>query len=177
MTVIYDTIAKPYAIAAFSFAVEHSNVKHWQSMLKLGSEIIRDQHMVALLSAMIPAKKLANFFISIHQHKFDIYYYNLIRIMANNGRLAALPFVSKQFNTLLMEYESIIELNIISAKRLNKDQLTNITSIMRQRLSYKVYTICKIDKSIIGGIIVYIGNKMVIDASIRSRLNRLACFL
>ena len=60
-----------------------------------------------------------------------------------------------------------------SATELSNEQLAKITAAMEKRLSRKVKLNCKIDKSVMAGIIIRAGD-MVIDGSVRGRLDRLA---
>ena len=60
-----------------------------------------------------------------------------------------------------------------SATELSDEQLAKITAAMEKRLSRKVKLNCKIDKSVMAGVIIRSGD-MVIDGSVRGRLERLA---
>ncbi|MCE1713607.1 ATP synthase F1 subunit delta, partial [Enterobacter hormaechei] len=59
-----------------------------------------------------------------------------------------------------------------SASELNEQQQAKISAAMEKRLSRKVKLNCKIDKSVIAGVVIRAGD-MVIDGSIRGRLDRL----
>ncbi|MCE1694961.1 ATP synthase F1 subunit delta, partial [Enterobacter hormaechei] len=54
----------------------------------------------------------------------------------------------------------------------NEQQQAKISAAMEKRLSRKVKLNCKIDKSVIAGVVIRAGD-MVIDGSIRGRLDRL----
>ena len=60
-----------------------------------------------------------------------------------------------------------------SATALSEEQLSKISAAMEKRLSRKVKLNCKIDKSVMAGVIIRSGD-MVIDGSVRGRLERLA---
>ncbi|MCE1857422.1 ATP synthase F1 subunit delta, partial [Enterobacter hormaechei] len=65
-----------------------------------------------------------------------------------------------------------VDVEVISASELNEQQLAKISVAMEKRLSRKVKLNCKIDKSVIAGVVVRAGD-LVIDGSIRGRLDRL----
>lgn len=65
------------------------------------------------------------------------------------------------------------EVEVTSATELSDEQLAKITAAMEKRLSRKVKLNCKIDKSVMAGVIIRSGD-MVIDGSVRGRLERLA---
>ncbi len=168
----FITVARPYAKAAFDFAVEQNNLDGWQQMLTFAAEVTRNDDVADLLSNAAIAETQANVFIAICGEELDEHGQNLIKIMAENNRLITLPDVLAQFVQYREAYESTAEVEVISANALTKNQKAKITSAMEKRLSRKVKLNCKIDKSVMAGIIIRSGD-MVIDGSIRTRLQRL----
>jgi F-type H+-transporting ATPase subunit delta len=81
--------------------------------------------------------------------------------------------VLEQFIQLRAALESTVDVDVISANTLNEQQLSKIAAAMEKRLSRKVKLNCKIDKSVMAGVVIRAGD-MVIDGSIRGRLERLA---
>ena len=169
----FVTVARPYAKAAFDFAVEHQGVDRWQDMLAFAAEVTKNEHMAELLSGAIAPETLAESFIAVCGEQLDDNGQNLIRVMAENGRLKVLPDVLEQFVQLRAASEAIAEVEVTSATALSEEQLSKISAAMEKRLSRKVKLNCKIDKSVMAGIIIRAGD-MVIDGSVRGRLDRLA---
>lgn len=167
------TVARPYAKAAFDFAVEHQSIERWQQMLAFAAEVARNEQMADLLSGALSPVALSASFNAVCGDQLDEPAQNLIKVMAENGRLTALPAVLEQFIQLRDAYEAIAEVDVISASTLSDDQLTKISAAMEKRLSRKVKLNCKIDKSVMAGVIIRSGD-LVIDGSVRSRLERLA---
>ncbi|ENU1228426.1 MULTISPECIES: F0F1 ATP synthase subunit delta [Providencia] len=166
------TVARPYAKAAFDFAVENQAVAKWQEMLAFTAEVTRNEQVGELLSGSIAPETLAKTFISVCGDEIDEHVQNLIRVMADNGRLTTLPEVLTQFIQLRDSLESTIEVDVLSANELSEQQSAKISAAMEKRLSRKVKLNCKIDKSVIAGVIIRAGD-LVIDGSIRGRLERL----
>ncbi|MFP3029055.1 MAG: F0F1 ATP synthase subunit delta [Arsenophonus sp.] len=167
-------LARPYAKAAFDFAVENQVVDKWGNMLSFIAEATSNQQISnQLLSCSIAPETLAKIFITICADEIDEHVRNLIRIMAENGRLSTLPEVFKQFIQLRAFLESTVDINVISATEINKKQKFKISSAMEKRLSCcKVNLNCKIDNSVIAGLIIRAGD-LVIDGSVRGRIDRL----
>lgn len=168
----FVTVARPYAKAAFDFAVEHQSVDNWQHMLGFAAEVTKNEQVAELLSGALAPDTLSASFISICGDQLDANGQNLIKVMAENGRLKVLPDVLEQFVQLRAAQEATVEVEVTSANVLNEDQLSKISAAMEKRLSRKVKLNCKIDKSVIAGVIIRAGD-MVIDGSVRGRLNRL----
>jgi len=169
----FVTVARPYAKAAFDFAVEHNSVESWQHMLAFTAEVAKNEQMAELLSGALAPEKLSESFITICGEQLDVNGQNLIKVMAENGRLKVLPDVLKQFIQLRAALEATVEVEVISASTLSETQLSKISAAMEKRLSRKVKLNCKIDKSVMAGVIIRAGD-MVIDGSVRGRLDRLA---
>ncbi|HCR6027355.1 TPA: F0F1 ATP synthase subunit delta [Shigella flexneri] len=169
----FITVARPYAKAAFDFAVEHQSVERWQDMLTFAAEVTKNEQMAELLSGALAPEMLAESFIAVCGEQLDENGQNLIRVMAENGRLNALPDVLEQFIHLRAVSEATAEVDVISAAALSEQQLAKISAAMEKRLSRKVKLNCKIDKSVMAGVIIRSGD-MVIDGSVRGRLERLA---
>ena len=169
----FVTVARPYAKAAFDFAVEHQSIDRWQDMLAFVAEVTKNEQMTELLSGALAPETLSDVFIAVCGEQLDENGQNLIRVMAENGRLNALPDVLEQFIHLRAASEATAEVEVISAAQMSDEQLAKITAAMEKRLSRKVKLNCKIDKSVMAGVIIRSGD-MVIDGSVRGRLERLA---
>ncbi len=167
------TIARPYAKAAFDFAVEKSQLDQWGQMLSFAAEVAKNEQMKELLTGSVSAEKLAEIFVAVCGEQVDAHGQNLLKVMAENGRLQALPDVSEQFFALKQEHEKEIDVEVISASELSDEQLTSISSKLEQRLERKVKLNCSIDEALLGGVIIRAGD-LVIDNSARGRLNRLS---
>ncbi len=167
------TIARPYAKAAFDFAVEQNCIESWQKMLVLTSKVSQDEQIKSVLTSDMKPDSIAKLFIDICKDVLDEYGANFIKIMAENKRLALLPQVLVLFQQYALERASTADVEVISATELTQEQLNKISTAVEQRLSRKVNLKCHIDKSIISGVIIRMGD-MVIDSSIRGRLNRLS---
>ncbi|KAA8727006.1 MAG: F0F1 ATP synthase subunit delta [Ewingella americana] len=169
----FVTVARPYAKAAFDFAVEHQSLDRWQSMLAFTAEVTRNEQIEELLSGALAPETLSQTFIAVCGEQLDDAGQNLIKVMAENGRLRVLPEVLQQFIELRASLEAIAEVEVTSATPLSEDQQAKIAAAMEKRLSRKVKLNCKIDKSVLAGVVIRAGD-MVIDGSVRSRLERLA---
>ncbi|EKY3115628.1 F0F1 ATP synthase subunit delta [Cronobacter sakazakii] len=169
----FVTVARPYAKAAFDFAVEHQSLDRWQDMLAFAAEVAKNEQMAEFLSGALAPETLAESFIAICGDQLDANGQNLIRVMAENGRLKVLPDVLEQFIQLRAALEATVEVEVTSASALSDEQLAKISAAMEKRLSRKVKLNCKIDKSVMAGVIIRSGDT-VIDGSVRGRLERLA---
>lgn len=167
------TVARPYAKAAFDFAVEQNAIDKWQEMLVFASEVSVNESMQEVLSSAMAAETLASLFIDICGEQLDTHGQNMIKVLAENKRLSALPDVVALFNTFKADYEKEIDVQVTAATELSEKQLADLSVSLEKRLARKVKLHCSVDASLIAGMVIKAGDT-VIDGSIKSKLNRLS---
>lgn len=167
------TIARPYAKAAFDFAVERDQLDQWGQMLSFAAEVANNEQIHELLTSSMSAEKLAELFVSICGEQVDEFGQNLIKVMAENGRLEALPDVCAEYLLLKQEHEKEMTVEVTSATELSDQQKADISSKLEARLERKVQLNCSVDEALLGGVIIRAGD-LVIDNSARGRLSRLS---
>ncbi|MDU0353341.1 F0F1 ATP synthase subunit delta [Paraglaciecola aquimarina] len=167
------TIARPYAQAAFDYAVENKTVPQWQDMLAFAAEVSKNETVKSLLTGSIAAEKLAEIFNGVCGEQLDQQGQNFVQVLAENRRLQALPDISVLFNQLKADLDKEIDVDITSAVKLNKKQQTELSASLEKRLERKVKLNCSVDPELIAGVLIKAGD-IVIDGSLRSKLNRLS---
>jgi F-type H+-transporting ATPase subunit delta len=176
----FDTAARPYARALFELAVEESKLQQWQDNLQQAAAIAYDPDMLAMFEQpAVLATELAELFLSVAAAagvEDDADFSNLVALLAENDRLAALPTISVQFATLKQEAEGKIEVTVRSAQELTAEQQDKIASSMAKRLGKEVSITTEIDASLIAGAIVTAGD-LVIDGSVSGQMQKLTIAL
>jgi len=167
------TVARPYAKAAFDFAVEADAIENWLEMLVFASEVSKDDTMKGFLSGGASAEQAQDLFLKVCDVQLDSNGQNFIKVLAENGRLLVLPQVVTQFGELKAEHEKTVIVDVTSAVELTADKLTTLSAALEKRLARKVKLNCNVDVSIVSGLVIKAGD-MVIDGSVRNKLNRLA---
>ena len=95
-----------------------------------------------------------------------------VGLMAQKGRLALLPDAMKGFSTLLAEERNEKRAEVITAKPLSDMQREHLKHNLQVAFSADVRMEETVDPSLLGGLVVKVGSKMV-DASLKSKLERL----
>ncbi|HGO5856861.1 TPA: F0F1 ATP synthase subunit delta [Mannheimia haemolytica] len=168
-----STVARPYAKAAFDFALEQGQLEQWQQMLTFSAAVASDEQVASFLNSSLASGQISETFINICGEQLDQYGQNFIRVMADNKRLAVLPAVLNAFLELRAEQESIKDVEVVSADKLTDAQEAKIANAMEKRLGTKVRITSSIDSSLIAGVIIRYDD-VVIDGSSRGQLNRLS---
>jgi F-type H+-transporting ATPase subunit delta len=170
------TIARPYARAAFDYAVEQNRIEDWQAMLVFAAEVAKNESIVQLLNGSANAEQVTDIFVKVCDEQLDQYGQNLIKVMAENKRLNTLPEVSKLFAELKAEHDKEIEVSVLSAVELDAKQQASLSASLEKRLARKVKLNCRVDETVVGGLLIKAGD-MVIDSTIRGKLDRLTTAL
>ena len=167
------TVARPYAKAAFDFAIEANAVDTWLSMLAFAAEVSENETMTSYLSGGASVDQATDLFLKVCEDQLNGNAQNLIKVMAENQRLLVLPQVFTQFSELKAEYEQEIAVDVKSAVKLKAADKKAISAALEKRLARKVKLNCVVDANVVSGLLIKAGD-MVIDGSVRGKLNRLA---
>lgn len=167
------TVARPYAKAAFDFAVEQGAIENWLEMLVFAAEVAKNDSMQEFINGAASPDKMSDLFIQVCGEQLNEQGQNLIKVMAENGRLPALPGVVDMFAELKAEHDKEVTVDVISASSLDDAQRDKLSAALENRLARKVKLNCSVDSSVVGGMVIKAGDT-VIDGTIRGKLNRLA---
>ncbi len=93
-------------------------------------------------------------------------------LVASNRRLFALPDMIRSFQTILAARRGEMTAEITSAAELSAAQSQSLAASLKAAVGSAVSVITKVDPSILGGLVVRVGSRMV-DSSLKSKLQRL----
>lgn len=97
---------------------------------------------------------------------------NFLGLLAQNRRLFALPAMIEAFLAQLAARRGEVTAQVVAAQALTPAQEAAVNEQLRKAVGSKVAVEVKVDPSLLGGMIVKVGSRMV-DASVRSKLQRL----
>jgi F-type H+-transporting ATPase subunit delta len=165
-----STIARPYAEAVFKLADAQSKLADWATALTNLAAVAADERIrAAVADPNQPAAKTAGLFISVLAGKLPADGENFVRVLAENGRLDVVSEISTQFQMLKNEREGVVEAKVESAFEMDQAQVADLVARLEKKTGRKVKARVSVDKSLIGGVRVTIGDK-VIDGSARAQL-------
>jgi len=167
------TIARPYAKAAFDFAVEKNDVDQWLEMITFIGQAASNADVVKMLKATTASNEAADLMIKLGGEQLNENGQNFMKVLAQNERLLILPEVSVLFAQYFDEYNKQVDADITSATELNDAQQADLAASLEKRLARKVKLNVSIDKSLVAGVIIRVGD-LLIDGSVRGKLDRLS---
>lgn len=97
---------------------------------------------------------------------------NVIGLMASKRRLFVIPELIALFKSLLAEHRGEVTADVTAAHALSDVQISALADQIKNALGRDVKLNVTVDQTIIGGLIVKVGSRMI-DTSIRSKLSNL----
>ena len=165
-----STIARPYAEAAFRLADAQGKLAEWSAALANLAAVAKDERLRAAIGdPNVSAAKVAGLFVSILAGKLTAEIENFVRVLADNGRLEVLAEIRAQYDALKNAREGMVEAEVSTAFELDAAQVADLVARLEKRTGRKVKARVSVDKALIGGVKVVIGDK-VIDGSVRAQL-------
>ena len=95
-----------------------------------------------------------------------------VGVAAENNRLFALASMIEAYLAELARRRGEITAEVTSARALTDEQLQQLTDSLRAKLGGKIAVEPNVDPSLIGGLVVRVGSRMI-DASLKTKLQRL----
>lgn len=168
------TIARPYASAAFAFAREQGALGAWAEALELLAAVVAHPDMRRIISdPRIASVRLSELVLAIGGERFPAPLRNFVKLLVENGRLLLAPEIARLYEGLKAEAQRSVDVDVSSAFELEPQERDKIAQALTQRLGKTVNLSARVDQKLIGGAVVRVGD-LVIDASLRGRLNQLA---
>ncbi len=167
------TVARPYAQAAFALAQEQEELQLWSAMITLMGSAASDPQLASMLgNPEQEPTRLVDLLKAICGDVMPPAGENMLKLMAENGRLALLPEIAELFEEARAEFEKSLHVRVVSATDMSDAQQQQVIDALAKRLGKEVTLGYEVDESLIGGAIIYAGD-MVIDGSVTNRLEKL----
>ena len=170
-----DLVSDRYASALYDLAAEKKLVDPVLEDLSNLKKILKDNRELSLVvkSPLITSIDKLNIFESllkkINANKLTS---TFLKVIEKNKRFSNLASIITQFMNINSQKRGDVLADITSAGELNDDQKNNITNQLKSILGDKLSLSFDVDKSIMGGLIVKVGSKMI-DTSLANKINKL----
>ena len=177
MAADFNTIARPYARAVFDLAYRNGQLDAWGEAVGLLGAIAADDRVNALLaSPKLAPEQAVSLILDIAGDRLGEQARNVVQLLADNRRLLALPALARQYETLRQDAENTLDATVVAAREVDDTLREQLATALGKRLGRTVRLTSEIDERLLGGAIIRAGD-LVIDGSVRGRLDRLATVL
>jgi len=173
---IRASLAGRYASALFDLARDQRQIDTvGRSLDALGQALLDSKDFAELITSPLVSREEAGkaFAALAPELGLDAITTSFLGVLAKNGRKNELRPVIRAFRRLSAEHRGETTADVITARPLNDDQVAALKQQLRVRAGRDVNIDSQVDPTILGGIIVKLGSQQI-DASIRTKLNRLA---
>ena len=163
-----------YAKALLDYSVMENAIENVYEDMVLVNNVCSENKDLRLLlkSPIIKTDKKIKAIEQIFKEKITKISVNFIKIIANKKREALLQNIASCFVLKYKEYKNIMEATVTTAGSLNEDLKKDIVRYIKQKVSVDVDLKHVVDKNIIGGAIIQIGDKQL-DVSVSSEILKL----
>ncbi|XP_017381667.1 ATP synthase subunit O, mitochondrial isoform X1 [Cebus imitator] len=166
-----------YATALYSAASKQKKLEQVEKELLRVAQILKEPKVAAsvlnpYVKHSIKVKSLSDI---IAKERFSPLTANLINLLAENGRLSNTQGVVSAFSTMMSVHRGEVPCTVTTASPLEEATLSELKTVLKSFLSQgQILKLeVKTDPSIMGGMIVRIGEKYV-DMSAKTKIQKLS---
>lgn len=178
-----NTIARPYARAAFEVAKAENSLDELSGSLNVAKALLADgsvakflanpslsddQRLAFIKELFAKADGESSMFAGGNKHGE-----NFLKLLLEYGRIDVLPEIAEHFDALKAQVENTVDVTVTSAAELGDAQRNAIAAALKERLGRDINLSTDIDANLIGGAVIRAGD-VVIDGSVRARLEGLS---
>ena len=166
-----NKVAKEYAEALFILACEEKKEKEYLDELKLTeSLILKDPEYMLLLSSpnVTKEEKLSALESAFSDHLSE-HVMSFLLLLCEKGRITDIKMCVDDYERLYNERCRILVARVTTSVELTEGEKEKIRLMLKKKRGVDVELICKIDESILGGVIIETEDT-VIDGSLKTKL-------
>ena len=169
-----DVIANRYAEALFQLSEEENISKEIYSELHDVVQLIKENKDLdnVFKSPLVAKNEKIDLIEALFNEKINNNLKNFLKILVEKGRISSLQSIELTFKELLNEKHNILEGTVISAVSLTTEKVKELEETLSKKYNKNITLENKVDKSILGGVLVRLGN-IQIDGSVKTRLDNI----
>ena len=168
-------VAGRYATALFDLGLEEKALEQIEDDLNRFGEALDAVEDLQLLvkSPMLSAEEQGRALAAVlDELKIEGLTKNFLLLVSKNRRLFATPDMIAAFHSMLATHRGEMSATVTAASQLTDTQVTALKQALKSALGKDVTLDQRVDPSLIGGLIVKVGSRMI-DTSLRTKLNSL----
>lgn len=167
-------VGKRYAQALFDAAVDSNNVDGMFDEFSTVIDLFKSEEglMNLMQTPSINSSEKKEILARVFGDSFNQYLRNFLNILLDKNRFEYMVEIHDAFRQLVFPYKNTVEATVLTVVPLDEALRVALEEKLKQRFNKKVILENKIDESIIGGAVVYVGDQ-IIDGSIKNQLNQM----
>lgn len=172
-----EAVAAQYAEAALELAEKEDGKDKFVASDRVLADLIGINEVIAknpdfatvLNHPAVEAPKKLELLLKTFEGKLSDITMRLLRLVSERGRIEILKSLEEKYAQLLRDRKNIIGAKLTSSKELSPSEIADIKARLTEHLGKKLELEVIIDKSLLGGVILRLGDQ-VIDGSLKGKL-------
>lgn len=171
---MYEYLDRRYALALYEVAEEKGKVEEFLNDLRTVCDLIDNnkEFYEVIKHPQISTKKKKEIFTNIFKGKIDDELLSFLLILIEKDRILFLKEKLKEMEKIHLEKNNTLLAKVKTAVPLLDSELKELKDNLEKKYNKKVIITAEVDKSVLGGVYVRIGND-VIDGTVKSKLDEL----
>jgi F-type H+-transporting ATPase subunit delta len=168
-----EEIAEVYARSLFEVAQDQGQLDEIHEQLDEFSDVLSENRQLQLFffSPYFSSDEKKNGVAKVIDGGNE-YFVRFLELLAEKHRLPVLFRIRREFDSLWAKEQKLLEVSVTSAVDLDEETVKGIGKKIEEQTGNRVELAAHVDPDLIGGLVIRVGN-MVLDASVRNRLERL----
>ncbi len=167
-------VAIRYAQALFELAEEKNLTSEiYSDIVDLNKVISSNENLYDVLrSPFIVRSEKKNLVTALFEGKVHKDSKNFLMVLVDKDRTTELPSIVQSYKQMMNDKFNIAEGKVYTAVALSQEQISELEKNLSAKYNKNVQLVNKIDKDLLGGVLVRIGNEEI-DGTVKSRLEDL----
>jgi F-type H+-transporting ATPase subunit delta len=167
-------ISVRYAKAFFSSAVERNLLEVVKKEVDLLLQLLQSQPRLKelLASPVVKTKEKSVFIDKIFKDRFSELTVDFLHLLLKNNRELFLMEMCLNFRVLYSKATGIKSAELITAMKLDEDQLQQFNDLIQAHFGGKAEVVTKVDELLLGGFILKVEDQQL-DASVSTQLKKM----
>jgi F-type H+-transporting ATPase subunit delta len=168
-----EEIAQVYARSLFEVAQEHDKLDEIHDQLgELAEELDGNRELQVFFFSPYFSSSEKKEGIGKVVEDADEHFVHFLELLAERHRMPVLFRIRREFDSLWAEENKLLPVTIRSAVELDEKTAKDIGKKIEEQTGQSVDLTTEVDPDVLGGLVMQVGN-MILDASVRARLERL----
>jgi ATP synthase F1 delta subunit len=168
-----EEIAQVYSRSLYEVASEHDVLDRVHDELGEFADALNDNRdlQVFLFSPYFSSQEKKEGIAKLIDDA-DANFLHFLELLAERHRMPAIFRIRRDFDALWREENKLLSVSVTSAVELDDELVKGIGERITEQTGRRVDLTSRVDPDVLGGLVLKVGN-MVLDASIRNRLDQL----
>jgi len=168
-----ETIARPYARAAFQLAEEVGEVGSWAHFLFSLATSLKEQKLAEhLMNPTINRKNKISLLLDLLNEPANNQQNNFLQLLLANGRIAFLPIIANLFEEMKLKKENELIAQVQTAFSLEEEERQKLIGYLSHLSGKKILLKEKVVPDLRAGVVIDLDNESF-NYSIKEKVNKL----